>query len=156
VTMVTTVVDGDLEEITRSIWSTLFELTLARADGWHPGGDPTVTSVVRIDGAWHGAVVFRCPMALAAGLTAAMFRGDGEPSEDDVRDALGELANMMAGNVKALLPEPCGISLPSVAFGRLGAPDVPGGVPVATAAFTCAGHPLVVALVRGTRESTPE
>ncbi len=153
--MVTAVVDDDLAEITRSIWSTLFEPPLERADMWQPGGDSSVTSVVRIDGGWHGALVFRCPMALAAELASAMFRGDGPADEEDVSDAMGELANMMAGNVKALLPEPCAISLPSVAFGRVGELDLAGAVPVATAAFICMGHPFVVALVRGLQETNP-
>ena len=48
----------------------------------------------------------------------AMFAADpGSLSADEVSDALGELTNMVAGNVKALLPESCAISLPTVALG---------------------------------------
>ena len=36
---------------------------------------------------------------------------------DDVRDTLGELANMIAGNLKALLPFGVAISMPSVVEG---------------------------------------
>jgi hypothetical protein len=31
-----------------------------------------------------------------------------------VRDVAGEVANMIGGNLKALLPEPCRLSLPKV------------------------------------------
>ena len=44
-----------------------------------------------------------------------------EVKEDDIRDALSELANIIAGNVKALLPAPSHLSLPTYLGGR----DVP-------------------------------
>lgn len=148
----TTVDDSDLAEIARTIWGTLFELPLETSATTHHDGDSTVTSVVHIDGAWHGAVMLRCPMALAAVVTSAMFQTGAEPVADDVRDALGELANMLAGNVKALLPEPCGISLPAVAFGADYQLRVVGAVEVATAAFTCGGQPFVVTLLHRSPE----
>ena len=35
-----------------------------------------------------------------------------------MRDAVGELANMVGGNIKALMPGSCQLSLPTVAEGR--------------------------------------
>jgi chemotaxis protein CheX len=144
---VTAVVDADLQDITETIWGSLFRLPLEPSDAFGQDGHSTVTSVVHIDGAWHGAVMLRCPMALAAMLTAAIFQAGDEPDTDDIGDAIGELANMAAGNVKALLPEPCSISLPAVAFGCNYQLSVVGAVSVASAAFTCAGHPLLVTLL---------
>lgn len=149
-----TVVDNDLDQIARTIWGTLFEIPLEAGQAASLDPHPTVTSVVHIDGAWQGAVVLRCPMALAATLTAAMFQADVEPEADDIRDALGELANMVAGNVKALLPEPCGISLPAVAFGLDYQLQVVGTSPVARAEFSSQGHPLVVTLLERSREGS--
>lgn len=143
----TTVVDADLEEIISTIWSTLFELPLSVADASARLGQSTVTGIVHIDGAWPGALMLRCPMALARQLTAAMFQTGLDPSDDDVSDALGELTNMMAGNVKALLPETCGISLPAVAFGRDYQLNVVGTAVIAAAELACAGHRLSVTLL---------
>jgi chemotaxis protein CheX len=72
---------------------------------------------VQVEGAWDGAVVLACPQELATKLAAAMFDSAGEPSPSDVQDALGEITNMLAGNIKALLPHPSRITLPVVAFG---------------------------------------
>ena len=146
-----TVVDNDLDQIARTIWGTLFEFPLEAGHAERLDQDATVTSVVHIDGAWQGAVVLRCPMALAAAVTGAMFKADVAPEADDIRDALGELANMVAGNVKALLPEPCGISLPAVAFGLDYQLQVVGTVPIARAVFSSGGHPLVVTLLERSR-----
>jgi chemotaxis protein CheX len=35
-------------------------------------------------------------------------------TQSDIVDAVGELANVIGGNVKALLPQPCQLSLPHV------------------------------------------
>ena len=32
---------------------------------------------------------------------------------EDFRDAISEIANIVGGNIKALLPEPCDLSVPS-------------------------------------------
>jgi chemotaxis protein CheX len=146
---------SDIQEIAHMIWATLFDLPLEGAADHGLGGGPTVTSFVHIDGAWQGVVMFQCPMALAATLTASMFDGnvssDGGPPQEvpeaDVRDALGEIANIVAGNVKALLPEPCHLSLPAVALGSDDTVSVPGTSPVASVPFTCDGHRFEITLL---------
>ena len=140
--------DVDIEDITQSIWTTLFEVPIERGGDGAIRTESTVTSIVQIEGAWHGAVVLRCPMELAVTLTSVMFQSPAAPSFDDVRDALGELTNMMAGNLKALLPEPSALSLPAVALGSDYEFGVLGTEVLATVPFTCIGQPLVVMVVQ--------
>ena len=78
-----------------------------------------VVSAVQIVGEWQGAVRLDIDMELArracsnlTGVAAA------ELSQQDVRDAAGELANMVGGSVKALVAQGSRLSLPSVAMGR--------------------------------------
>jgi CheY-specific phosphatase CheX len=141
-------IDDDIKDIARTIWSTLFELPLEDADAAPLGPESIVTSCVQIDGAWQGAVVLQCPLTLARTLTAAMFQADAAPELDEVHDALGELANMLGGNVKALLPGPSRISLPAVAVGSDYHMSVVGTNAVTSLAFTCDGHPLRVTLLQ--------
>jgi chemotaxis protein CheX len=137
----------DIEDITRTIWATLFDLGLERSAANGAGTGPTVTSCVHFEGDWNGALVLTCPMALARTLTEQMFRGETAPDLDEVRDALGELANMLGGNVKPLLPGGSQISLPAVAVGSDYELRVIGTSEVARASFTCDGHPLLVTLL---------
>src|SRR4051794_2059575 len=109
--------DAEIEDIVKTIWASVLEIPIETGSEEGLRADSTVTGIVQIDGAWHGAVLLQCPMAVASALTAAMFQSGDDPGFDDVRDAVGELTNMIAGNVKALLPEPCSISLPTVAVG---------------------------------------
>jgi len=84
----------------------------------------TLSSWVTITGPWDGAVVVTCGRDTAAELTRALLRehAPAELGDDDVEDALGEIANVVGGNVKAVLPGPSALGLP-----RTGAtPPVPG------------------------------
>jgi chemotaxis protein CheX len=139
---------AEIEDIAQSIWATLFDIALETGGSLDLGSESTVCSCVQIDGAWSGAVVLKCPLSLAALLTSAMFQSGDEPGMDEIRDALGELANMLAGNIKGLLPEPCRVSLPAVAIGSDFELGVVGTKMVRTVSFTYAGHPLLILLLR--------
>lgn len=113
----------DLETILRTIWSTQLELALDRetrdrVEGPLPS-DGTMTGVIQISGDFAGAVHLTCARVVVRSAAARMFRQAPDSlSLDDLRDALGELANMTAGNVKSLMPGVHDISLPTVVEGR--------------------------------------
>lgn len=138
---------ADIAEIAQSIWETVFAVPLEVGSGGTLGSDPAMTGSVQIDGAWEGAVMLQCPHVLANRLTSILFQGEGPPPPGEVRDAMGELTNMLAGNVKSLLPQPSRISLPTVAFGADYELTVVGTRPVVTVSFTCEGSPLTVTLL---------
>lgn len=143
--------EPELTEITERVWGSLVEAPLLPRQPGQPGPVPgarTFTGCVQITGAWEGAVTVHCSAELAKMLTAAMFMVDPEDTTpEEVTDALGELANMVGGNVKALLPEPCRISLPAVADGMDYRLSVPGARPVTAVTWTCHGEPLMVRLL---------
>ena len=143
--------EPELTEITERVWASLVEAPLLPRQPGQPGpagGSRTFTGCVQITGAWEGAVTVHCSEELAKALTAAMFMVDpSDTSAEEVTDALGELANMVGGNVKALLPEPCRISLPAVADGMDYRLSVPGARPVTAVTWTCNGEPLMVRLL---------
>lgn len=139
--------DEDIREITRSIWETLFTAPLASSVAVEELSDPVVTGCVHIVGAWDGAVLLQCGEELAMRLAAELFRSP-VPSADDVRDTVGELTNMLAGNIKAVLPEPARISLPTVSFGSDHDLSVMGAAALAVVPFRCGGSPLVVTLLQ--------
>lgn len=149
--------EPELTEITERVWASLVEVPLLPRQPGQPGaigassggaGSRTFTGCVQITGAWEGAVTVHCSEALAKVLTAAMFMVDpADTTAEEVSDALGELANMVGGNVKALLPEPCRISLPAVADGMDYRLSVPGARPVTAVTWTGNGEPLMVRLL---------
>lgn len=107
-------------EVVQTIFTTMIDLDVSPADGIRvPEGD-RVTASVYLEGGWNGAVSVECG-AKEAGLIAGRFLAmDAPPKtfDDDVRDALGELANMLGGNLKATLGADVRLSMPSVIHGR--------------------------------------
>ena len=90
----------------------------------------TVTGCVHVSGEWTGSVFLSCDLEVAAAAAEAMFAADpGSLSTDEVSDALGELTNMVGGNIKSLLPapEPRCPSRPSPSA-RPGSVRIPGAV----------------------------
>jgi len=60
-------------------------------------------------------VALSCPFSFAAECGAMMYgRPAAELAASEVRDAWGELVNIVGGNLKALLTPPCRLGLPSV------------------------------------------
>jgi chemotaxis protein CheX len=81
-----------------------------------PGGPPddAVSSWVDVVGPWTGSVVLTCARSTAEELARSLLKEHAPPVLDaeDVEDALGELANVVGGNVKGILPGPSVLGLP--------------------------------------------
>jgi chemotaxis protein CheX len=126
----------DLMRVVDTLWRTLLELELeAPPDG---ARRPQRQAVVELSGAFRGRVVLAASPALASRLAQQLLGAD-RVSAEQVDDALGELANILAGNLKALFPAPVSLGLPRVGD----AAPVP-GQPLAELAYACLSEPLTV------------
>jgi chemotaxis protein CheX len=104
-----------IESIAQDAWLALVgeEEILVPLPGDLP--DDVVSSWVHMTGPWTGTVVLTTGRETAADLARALLAETApDPLEDeDVADALGEMANVVGGNVKAALPGPSVLSLPA-------------------------------------------
>jgi chemotaxis protein CheX len=75
-----------------------------------------VSAWVDIVGPWTGSVVLTCSPGTARALTenVLMTRPPAVVDDEDVADALGELANVLGGNIKSVLPGESRMGLPRV------------------------------------------
>ena len=75
-----------------------------------------LSSWVDVVGPWTGTVVLTCERSTAEALSRALLKEHAPPvlEPEDIEDALGELANVVGGNVKAVLPGPSVLGLPEV------------------------------------------
>jgi chemotaxis protein CheX len=75
-----------------------------------------VSAWVDVVGPWTGSVVLTCSPATARALTenVLMTRPPAVVDDEDVADALGELANVLGGNIKSVLPGESRLGLPRV------------------------------------------
>lgn len=59
-----------------------------------------ITSMIGLGGGLKGLLAVHCPSSVAKNITSGFLGMDVEEIDDDVKDAIGEIANMVAGNLK--------------------------------------------------------
>jgi hypothetical protein len=142
------VTEGTLYEIVQDTWtSTLgFQVDRAVAEEFTAVGAFTVC--VKITGAWDGEVRLHCSPPLARSIAAAIFQVDADHvGSDQILDALSEIIHIIGGNLKALLPKPVTLSLPSLPDPSNWAQTTPQWQMVSRLTLRSEGHAFVVALL---------
>lgn len=111
----------ELSRVVRSVFDMMVGLDVETPDDVAPMQDGVLTAVVYITGEQSGAVVIHCPASQACMFTGR-FMGTKAPIavNEEVLDVLGELANMVAGNIKSNLMPNSRLSIPSVIEGGEG------------------------------------
>lgn len=135
-------------EIVKDVFHTMLHYPVEQScDAYVPGAH-MVTAVVFFAGQCKGATLLECSRDQAVAL-AGQLMGDEAHCEidDDVRDSLGELANMIAGNLKSLLPAGLALSVPSVMNGSDYAYKICGSSIVERLSFRGNAGPFWVTLV---------
>jgi len=108
------------------------------------------TVCVKITGAWDGEVRLHCSSPLARLIAAAIFQVDADKAgNDEILDALSELIHIIGGNLKALLPQPVSLSLPSLPDPTNWAQTTPQWQMVCRLTLETEGYPFVVTLLGG-------
>jgi len=80
-----------------------------------------VVALVGVAGSWTGTGHISCSPHFAQKLAGALLMTEYESVNEDVLDAVAEIANMIIGNVKTFFEEtlgPLGLTVPTVIFGR--------------------------------------
>ena len=148
------IAEDEIRQSVEDLWSSVLGLAIEpRECPSFPDSSPgLLTGCVEISGAWQGAVTLDCGPTLARQAAAIMFGVEpGDTSYGQVQDALGELTNILGGQVKSLLPEPCRLSLPAVAARADHAFRGPHDKVLATFDFACRDAPVRLTIVEGNR-----
>jgi len=85
-------------------------------DGALPALEDAIVAWVDLHGAWSGRAVLVTERPTAEDLARALLDLDDDEavSPADLDDAFGEIANVVGGNLKSLLPDPGTLGLPQV------------------------------------------
>ncbi len=108
----------DLEHVVETVFATMLGLELQPAAGPPARAEKMITAAVHYAGAWRGAILLECSREqlerFAARLTGLALE---EIDEEDARDAIGEVVNMIGGNMKSILTPGVALSVPTVVEG---------------------------------------
>jgi len=113
----------------------------------HVPPEASVSGCVTLKGAWYGGIIVTLPVSLGIVVTRAALALD-DPETEDVRDVVGELANMMAGRLKHQLPPDTQISLPMVATGDHFHLSIPGARVAMELDFAIEDTPLRIRFIK--------
>jgi len=116
-----------LEQIATDVLNGMLGLDVSptRDEPAHP--DNLVASI-RISGDWQAGLEVFTPVSSARRIAEQMFGTDTSELQDaEIADALGEIANMIGGNLKGMTPGETKLSLPcvGVAIAESGSPEEP-------------------------------
>jgi chemotaxis protein CheX len=67
--------------------------------------EANLISLIGLAGGVKGVLAIQCPAEVALGITGAMLGMDVDELGEDSKDAIGEIANMVAGGLKTALAE---------------------------------------------------
>lgn len=80
----------------------------------------SITGMVGLAGTHKGVLAVHFPKQVALAVTSSFLGMDVEEINEDVQDAIGEIANMLGGNLKTILSDrgkDINLSLPSTIYG---------------------------------------
>jgi chemotaxis protein CheX len=111
-----------------------------------------VVALIGLAGQWVGGGVVQCDAAMARKFYSSLLMTECGPTNDgvneEVLDAVAEIANMIIGNVKNAMERdlgPIGLGIPSVVYGRNFTTRSAGSNWIVTP-FTCDGGRMLVKL----------
>lgn len=109
---------------TEEIFSSMIMLEVTAGEPFKRSNVPlkrSISGIIGLAGKSKGLLAIHLPDATAIAITTAFLGMDVTEIDDDVRDAIGELANMLGGSVKTAL-DPQGsdiqLSMPSAIYGE--------------------------------------
>jgi len=112
--------EGYLDRAIEEVFGTMMGVQCRQAGEAEPLDGETVSALIGLAGALTGTVVVQCARAGALRISGSLTGMDPVEVDSTVRDAIGEVANMVAGAWKGYDPElasRCLLSTPTVVVG---------------------------------------
>jgi chemotaxis protein CheX len=119
-------IEQAISKASREVFETMLNLPLeVKPAGMRKVIEPEtfhgVLALVGVAGSWTGTGHMSCTPQFAQRLAGALLMTEYDSVNEDVLDAVAEVANMIIGNVKTILEEKLGslgLTVPTVIFGR--------------------------------------
>lgn len=142
-----TIDEQTLQQVVTDVCSGMLGLELEPTSDSSCNEANALSAVVRISGGWESLVQVLAPRKTAVAIASTMFAmSEDELSEAEIRDAVGEIVNMVGGNLKGISEGDSSLSLPCVGEATGSGPfgsDFEG----LCVANRCQGDPLIVRVV---------
>ena len=134
-------------EIAQYVLSTMVQMETSPIELREQETPQQITGCVQISGEWHGAVVLQTTHRFASQAASVMLdQPESSLTEEDLRDTLAEITNMIGGNIKSQVPGPSFLSIPSVTSGTDFDFRLKGASTLSSISLDCHNEPLRISL----------
>jgi chemotaxis protein CheX len=140
-----------IRSATEEVFSTMLAMEIAAGEtvGGQTAGcsQSGVVALLGLAGEWVGSGSLSCHPGLACKMAGQLLMSEYDSVNEDVLDAVAEVANMIVGNVKTVLEEklgPMGLSTPTVIYGRNFETRSVGNQDWVVVPFDCGGESMQV------------
>ena len=104
-------------QVVTDVFTSMLRLDVLAVPDPGPSSAPIITATVHFVGSWKGALRIECSPEQIFEYTHRLLDIIPTTVNEDACDAFGELANMIGGNLKPVLPHPVHLYMPSVVRG---------------------------------------
>jgi chemotaxis protein CheX len=109
------ILDEDISDYTEEIWLSYLQLEAKTTDEpFNLNKESYMTGRIKISDSWEGIIAVDCSKDLIHKMADKIFGHLGKISDEDEIDTFKELTNMIGGNIKTHLPQPCQLAIPTV------------------------------------------
>jgi chemotaxis protein CheX len=113
-----TIEPGELEQVVTSVFDTMVGLEVFPAEAAGAPAEDGLTGAIHLSGEWDGAILLHCSQQQACEFAGHFLRAACvDLAQDIVRDVLGEIVNMIGGNLKSGVYRGLHLSMPTVVNG---------------------------------------
>ncbi|MBL8810562.1 MAG: chemotaxis protein CheX [Planctomycetaceae bacterium] len=133
-----------LQQVVTDVCSGMLGLEVEPSEKDNAATGDALSAVVKISGGWDSLVQVLAPRKTAKAIASTMFAmNEDELTEAEIRDAVGEIVNMVGGNLKGIVEGDSSLSLPCVGEATGSAPFDENfkGLEISN---SCQGDPLIV------------
>lgn len=115
--------EGKIVESAKEIFSSMIMMEIEVVEKTTPDNvlEDSISGIIGLAGLRKGVLAIHLPNTVAMAITSNFLGMDVTEINEDVEDAVGELANMLGGNVKTILSEKgrdIELSMPSTITGK--------------------------------------
>ncbi|MBK7722262.1 MAG: chemotaxis protein CheX [Austwickia sp.] len=135
----------DVAQIVTEVWTSMLGLEAERLESPGKIEGKAIAGSVGVSGGMEAQISLEMSEEAAMKFAGLMFGLEPDAvSDDDVADSVGELTNMVGGNIKSLIADSGMLSLPVVAQGRVPTLRVVGGQVLLQDTYLADGNLILV------------
>ncbi|MFY9647627.1 MAG: chemotaxis protein CheX [Terriglobales bacterium] len=139
---------SEIDQIVGDLFRTMLGTEASPTEEEPPLGEEVITSVIAFAGEWKGDLVLECHRTQAHSFAKRFLQSeDIDESSEDVPSTIAELANIIAGNLKVVLPTGVNMGTPSTIEGKDYTVRICGGTTLCKRAFVTDAGAFLLRLI---------